>query len=125
MPEIHRKYLSRCILLCTVTCIVVFPAFNELYAGHNPPRPQVSYECDRFALKYNPKTDSWQCTSPLDKATRNEIDRIRELQKQNVARIRKLLLPGIGNQKDRNLLLWELNNEQKLLTRELDQLRFQ
>ena len=91
----NRPWKSDCRVLAGWLVVVSVLMASDALAGHNPPRPQVSYECDRFALKYYPASDSWECAPGTRvKVSDDTLSRIRQLKLDVDARIRELQSPA-------------------------------
>ncbi len=106
--------------VCIAATIVLMA--HDTVAGHNPPRPQVSYECSRFALKFNAKTDRWECAVGTKvKISKDTENRLQQLKQDVDARIRELRAPGVKLRQEQVQRLQQLLNRQRQLTRTLQQ----
>ncbi len=107
-------------IVCMVAATLAIA--SDALAGHNPPRPQVSYECSRFALKFNAKSDSWECAAGTKiKISKDTENRLRQLKRDVDARIREIQSATSELQQEQFQRLQQLLNKQRQLVRALQQ----
>ncbi len=109
-------------LLALVLCVAISLTASDAYPDHNPPRPQVSYDCDRYALLFNHDTNRWECVEGSRvKENEETLGRIKKLKKEVEARIRKLQRQTQKLKQEQQRRLRQLINQQRQLTRALQQ----
>lgn len=114
--------MSKHLLFALILFIAIALSTNGVLAGHKPPRPQVSYECDRYALKYDPQSDRWVCAPGTStKESKETKDRIRKLKRDVEARIKALRAATDKLQQEQEQRLKRLINQQQQLIRSLQQ----
>jgi len=122
MLATDRMLKSANTLIAVGAVIAVMLMTTHVTAGHNPPRPQTSYECSRYALKFNAETDRWECAKGTKvKIPKETEDRLRQLKREVDARIRELQQPTIQLQQQQVQRLQQLLNQQRNLIRALQQ----
>lgn len=108
------------IVAWAVATLMLMAIPGTVSAGHNPPRPLVSYNCSRYALKFNAKTDRWECAPGTQNSlSKDTANRLREQRRAVEARIRELQKTSIENQLKNAQRLQQLINQQRELSRML------